>query len=98
MDMKSKHRKLLGFGLFVINASLCLASKNLDVIVGVLGSTSMPFISFVIPGLLYYTHLVAEEESSSVLRHLTKSQTWQKIGSIIFAVIGLLFIIFYITI
>ena len=72
MDMNNTYRRLLGFGLFVINGSLCLGSKNLDVIVGVLGSTSMPFIAFVIPGALYYTHLVAEEESSSMLNQLTK--------------------------
>ena len=93
MDMSNKYRKILGFSLFLINAILCVVSQSLDVVVGVLGSTSMPFITFVIPGALYYTQVISEEGSNS--RNSSANKFWpsratiQKLGSIAFMFFGL---------
>ena len=57
MDMSNKYRKMIGFTLFLLNSILSVFSENLDIIVSVLGSTTMPFITYVIPGALYYTYL-----------------------------------------
>ena len=65
MDMSNKYRKLLGFSLFLSSAILCVVWETLDKVVAVLGSTSMPFITFVIPGALYYKQLISEEGSNS---------------------------------
>ena len=94
MDMSNKYRKLLGFSLFVFNAILCVAWQSLDKLVAVLGSTSMPFITFIIPGALYYTQLISEEGSPSrkSLRNnkfCLSQATWEKLGSIAFLSLGL---------
>ena len=93
MDMSNKYRKLLGFSLFVFNAILCVAWQSLDKLVAVLGSTSMPFITFIIPGALYYTQLISEEGSPSRKSLRSKffltQATWEKLGSIAFLSLGL---------
>ncbi len=62
MDMNSNVRKILGFTLFIINALLAWFNSNIDLYVSILGSTTMPFISFVIPGVMYYQHLKIEDD------------------------------------
>ena len=102
MEMNKKYRNFLGISLFLINAILTLTAKNLDAVVGLLGSTSMPFIIFVIPGALYYTQLIVEDESNSTLTNKSgrccRRLTWEKIGSVAFASTGLIFILFFVTI
>ena len=93
MDMSNKYRKLLGFSLFLFNAILCVAWQSLDKLVAVLGSTSMPFITFIIPGALYYTQLISEEGSNSrkslPSKFCLSQATWEKLGSIVFLSLGL---------
>jgi hypothetical protein len=61
MDMNEKIRKSLGLLLYLINITLAWFNYNIDVYVSILGSTTMPFISFIIPGALYYQHLKIED-------------------------------------
>jgi hypothetical protein len=61
MDMNEAMRKGLGLSLYLINITLAWFIDNIDVYVSILGSTTMPFISFIIPGALYYQHLKIED-------------------------------------
>ncbi len=90
MSMKNSTRKLLGLSLFLINAFLCIVTIDLDFVVELLGSTTMPFIAYVIPGALYYMYIKSEES--------TEKQLWKKLGCLALMSIGLIFIACYITI
>ena len=97
MDMSNKYRMILGFLLFITNATLCFFARGLDVFVGILGSTTMPFITYVIPGALYYTHLIAEEESITS-SSIKSGFLWKKLFSACFVTIGLVFIFIFVGI
>jgi len=56
MDMSEKTRKVLGLIVYLLNLVLGIFIVKLDLFVSIMGSTTMPFISFVIPGALYYMH------------------------------------------
>jgi hypothetical protein len=89
MDMSNNVRKCLGLILFIINALLAWFNSNIDLYVSILGSTTMPFISFILPGALYYIHLTIDDDPNSKLK---------RIGCLIFCTLGFLFILFYTTI
>ena len=89
MDMNEKIRKSLGLLLYLINITLAWFNYNIDVYVSILGSTTMPFISFIIPGALYYQHLKIEDlENTHGIR----------VGCLIFCILGFLSIAFFLTI
>jgi Transmembrane amino acid transporter protein len=67
MDMEKRYKQWIGFALFVANTTLCVGAPGLEIIVSILGSTTMPFITYVIPGALYYMHLLTEDQSSSIM-------------------------------
>ena len=89
MDMSNKLRQGLGLILFLINALLAYYNSNIDLYVSILGSTTMPFISFILPGALYYILLTIDDDPSNKLK---------RIGCLIFCSLGFLFILFYTTI
>jgi hypothetical protein len=89
MDMSNNVRKCLGLVLFIINALLAYFNSNIDLYVSILGSTTMPFISFILPGALYYILLTIDDEPNNKLK---------RIGCLIFCILGFLFILFYTTI
>lgn len=89
MDMSNKVRKILGGILFIINAVLAWYNSNIDLYVSILGSTTMPFISFIIPSALCYQHLTIEDDPSTKCK---------RIGCIVFCSLGFLLILFYMTI
>ena len=53
---------------------------------GLLGSTTMPFITYVVPGILYYYHLDHQVDGSSKIA---------RVGCLVFASLGFLFILAY---
>ena len=57
MDMDDETRKALGLILFLLTALLLVINANIDKIINLMGSTTTPFITFVIPGILYHYHL-----------------------------------------
>ncbi len=65
MDMSEKTRKVLGLTVYLLNLVLGIFIVKLDLFVSIMGSTTMPFISFVIPGALYYMHLKIEDDPST---------------------------------
>ncbi len=89
MDMNSNVRKILGFGLFIINALLAWFNSNIDLYVSILGSTTMPFISFVIPGAMYYQHLKIEDDPKT---------KFKRIACLIYCTLGFFFVLIYTTI
>ena len=89
MDMSNNVRKCLGLILFIVNAVLAWFNSNIDLYVSILGSTTMPFISFILPGALYYILLTIDDDPSNKLK---------RIGCLIFCILGFLFILFYTSI
>ena len=89
MDMSNNVRKCLGLILFIINGLLAWFNSNIDLYVSILGSTTMPFIGFILPGAMYYIHLTIEDDPSA---------KFKRIGCLIFCILGFLFIMFYMTI
>jgi hypothetical protein len=90
MDMADLTRKKIGAFLFGLNVVLCLTElgvHSLDNLVNLLGSTTMPFITFAIPGVLYYKHLKLEEGVSR----------WKLAGAAGFAGLGFLFNAYFMT-
>jgi Mn2+/Fe2+ NRAMP family transporter len=88
MDMSDKTRKLMGFLLYILMLLPIFFQSKVDFMVSLLGSTTMPFITFVIPGLLYYYHLQHEDT-------INKKEEYSAIA---FTLMGFIFIIFYNTI
>lgn len=57
MEMGNLPRYILGLSLYLFTVGILLVIENIDFIIDMLGSTTMPLIIMVIPGYFYSLHL-----------------------------------------
>jgi hypothetical protein len=57
MDMKEKTRIVIAATIYLITLLPLIVQNWIDFTVGLLSATTMPFIMFVVPGVLYYQHI-----------------------------------------
>lgn len=88
MDMNPKIRIGLGIMLFLVNFTISALIYDMGMITNVLSCTTIPFVIYVIPGVLYYKYLCTKD----------KTKSYHKIASLFFSALGVLFILAYNTI
>lgn len=85
-SMRFETRKLVAAVFFSMNLIFAVVFLNsTGIIVDLLGSTSIPFLIYVLPGLLYYHH-------SS---HYVEGRDFNRYPSLIFSIFGFLLIALY---
>ncbi|CDW89280.1 UNKNOWN [Stylonychia lemnae] len=93
MDMKKKHRLILGFILFLVNAIILCVNVEVKAIVNLLGSTTIPLLIYVFPGYLYHEY---HKQDSSLILMMSMNRFHYKFSQI-FSILGGLLILVYST-
>lgn len=86
MDMSNRSRKVIALIIYLTILAIMVFQKWIDFLISLLGATTMPFITFIIPGILIYQHALHGDEEGSRLEVFL---------ALTFVSVGFLSILFY---